>query len=312
MEVSEQVRMALTGVSAGVRWLEPLSAHTALRAGGPAEVFVRADNPDQLRDVLKRARTAGAPVLILGGGSNVLVSDAGVRGVTLVLRGEFERIQISDDLVIAGAAARNAAVVAEALRAGLVGLEFLAGIPGVIGGAVKMNAGAHGGELSDVLRFCEVMTPDGRQSRLTSGELGLAYRQSALPSGSVVMSAELRLPTGDVEASRARIRELKAKRRATQPLNFPNAGSIFKNPPGDFAGRLIESAGLKGMAIGGAMVSPLHANFIVNTGGASASDIFELAERVRRLVQERTGVRLEYEVKLLGEFPGHPAMGETA
>jgi len=249
----------------------------------------------------------GIPVFILGGGTNVLVADAGVRGAVVTLGGDFAKCEWvprgRDEVELrAGAAARISRVVAEAARRGLGGIEFAEGIPGTVGGAMVMNAGAFGGEMSSVVLAIEGMDFAGEEFFLERGELSFGYRSLLLPPRSLVTGARFLLRREEPQALRRRLEEIRSRRRTLQPLRLPNAGSIFRNPPGQAAGKLIEAAGLKGSRVGAAEVSRQHGNFIVNLGGARAADVATLIERVRARVRERFGVQLELEVKLVGEW----------
>jgi UDP-N-acetylmuramate dehydrogenase len=279
----------------------PLAARTTIRVGGPADLLVRPADPDALAELLRAARDLGVPVHVLGGGANTLAADAGVRGVVLrvppFLAPEEERGETL--LLCAGQPTSRLWVRGHAL--GLVGMEFVAGIPGTLGGALAMNAGTRIGEMKDVVRRVEVATPDGA-GFLEARELGFAYRTCRLPPGAVATRVEFALRAGDVAASERVMQDDRERRRRTQPLDRPSFGSTFRNPPGEYAGRLIEAVGLKGHRIGGAMWSDVHANFVVNMGGARASDVLGLVRLARSRVEERFGVVLETEVRLLGEF----------
>jgi len=296
----------VSGLAADASPGESLAPWTSLRVGGRAEVLVRPRNADALVSVLSRARAEGLPVHVLGGGANTLVGDLGIPGVTLKLPPDFfsEEVQpfaSGGGLVTLGA---GAAIVRlpNAMRArGWVGAEFLAGIPGTIGGAVAMNAGTKNGECARVLDAVELATPDGI-GWVPRSALTLRYRFTELPPGAIITRARFRLPDGDVDASRAAMEADLAYRKHTQPLSQPNCGSVFTNPPGDHAGRLIDSVGLKGARLGGAQISTLHANWIVNLGGARAADVLGLIERAQARVQEATGIVLVPEVKRVGVF----------
>ncbi len=289
-----------------LRQNEPLARHTSFRIGGPADYWVEVESPDEIRCVQEWARDQGIPLYILGGGTNVLVSDLGVRGCVLRLGRSFAFLEWKPNggctHVRAGAALPLKKLVREAVDRNLTGLEFAEGIPGTVGGGLLMNAGAFGGELADVLVAVEVVSPAGAFERLPREQLRFGYRYFDLPCGTVVTSAEFVLLPGSPAAIRARCEEAKAKRERHQPRGFPNAGSIFKNPPGQFAGRLLEAAGLKGYRVGGAMFSTQHANFIVNLGGARAADVRALMLEAQRRVREQFGVELEPEVRLVGEW----------
>jgi UDP-N-acetylmuramate dehydrogenase len=284
----------------------PLGPRVAFRIGGPADALVKPHTTEELKTALTIARDLGAPVTVLGTGSNVLVGDGGVRGIVLRLAGELAdtHVGFSDDQLAhleVGAGALNAPLVALLLNLGLVDLEFLATIPGTFGGALIMNAGAHGGEIGPAIR--EVTLLDAQLAIVVraGADCGFAYRTSAFGPGEILTKAILEVRRGDAIKARAHLDEMRKKRKASQPLDLPNAGSIFKNPPGDHAGRLIEAAGLKGRTIGRAQISELHANFIVNLGGARAADVVALADLAAQSVEERFGVRLEWEVKRIGE-----------
>ncbi|MFZ5815504.1 MAG: UDP-N-acetylmuramate dehydrogenase [Bacillota bacterium] len=287
-----------------IRRDEPMKRHTTFRIGGPADFLVEVADRSELSGVLALAKREGLPVYILGNGSNLLVSDEGVRGVVLVLGGEFNRYTLQGTTVRAGGGYNLPKLATQVMKAGLGGIEFACAIPGTVGAGLVINAGAHGGDLSQVVTEATVVWPDGRTERLTPEQIGFGYRSSKLQGTSaVVVEVVMELqPRPDEEMQRA-VRHHLERRRATQPLHLPNAGSIFMNPPGDYAGRLIEQAGLKGEREGDAEVSTKHANFIVNLGRASARDVLILMDRVRRTVQERFGVRLEAEVKIWGENP---------
>lgn len=284
----------------------PLAPKVAFRIGGPAEVWVRPHDPEELGLALALARTYGAPVTVLGTGSNVLVGDAGIRGLVLRLAGALADFHVgfSDEVqaeIEVGAGALNAPLVSMLLHLGLVGVEFLATIPGTFGGALIMNAGAHGGEIGPFVESVGILRPDGGVERRAAAECGFGYRRSGFGPGEILTDARLRIRRGDAAVARAHLEEMRRKRRASQPHDLPNAGSIFKNPPGDYAGRLIEACGLKGKTVGRAQISELHANFIVNLGGARASEVVALADLAAAEVQRRFGIALEWEVKRIGE-----------
>lgn len=286
-------------ISGPVRTGETLSRYTSFRIGGPADLYVEPATTDELVVVLATLRQEGIPCFVLGSGTNLLVSDSGYRGAVLRLGGQFCQYAINGLVVNAGAAVNLAMLANDACRRGLAGLEFAAGIPGSVGGALVMNAGAHGGAISDCLREAVLLDRSLALHTLASDALGLSYRQSSLPSDSIVCSVSLLLQPGDPVILERMRRQHLAFRRDRQPRQ-PNAGSIFKNPPGDGAGRLIEAAGLKGRRVGGAMISPQHANFFVNCGEATARDVFSLIDMTREEVANRFGVMLELEIRLLG------------
>ena len=286
---------------------EPLARHTSMRVGGPADLFCEVETEAALAALMRHARAAQLPVFLLGGGTNLVVSDRGVRGLTIKLGRSFARTEwVAEDGaaadVVAGAAANFKRVVLEISERGYRGVEFGEGIPGTIGGGARMNAGAFGGEIANVTVAIRGVTAAGELVRIPRDQLGFAYRRLDLPRGFVVTALEMRVARGEPETIARAIAEAKRRRGRHQPLGQPNAGSIFKNPPGDFAGRLIELCGLKGLHAGGAQVSPQHANFIVNTGAARASDVRDLMREVRDTVWRRRGVWLEPEVRLVGEW----------
>lgn len=279
----------------------PMRDYTTFRAGGPADLLISPKSAEQIRAVLQMCRQLEVPVTLLGNGSNVLVRDGGIRGAVLRLGSEFSQIQIEGSMVIAQAGAKLAAVVSAALSAGLVGMEFAGGIPGSVGGGIYMNAGAYGGELSQVLHSALVLTADLEMVQMPSEALSLSYRHSALmENGALVLEGRFCLKPGDTAAAREYLRELAVRRREKQPLDLPSAGSTFKRPAGHYAGALIEAAGLKGFSIGGAQVSEKHAGFVVNRGG-SAADILALIRHVQERVSAQSGIWLEPEVLILGE-----------
>ncbi len=271
--------------------------------GGPADLLVRPADPDALAELLRAVRRLGVPLAVLGGGSNLLVADRGVRGVVVRLPQDLapEPEPEADEALVVNAGAPGARLVARAHARGLVGIEFLAGIPGTLGGAVAMNAGTRAGEMKDVLARVELATADGA-GWVPASDLALGYRTSRIPAGAVVTRVEARLRAGDVAASAAAMKEDRDRRWRTQPLDRPTFGSTFTNPPGDFAGRLIEAVGLKAHRVGNATWSDVHANFVVNLGGATAADVVALMKLARSRVKERFGIVLETEVRLLGEF----------
>ncbi len=280
----------------------PLAAHTSFRIGGPAQLFFEPGDGAALSLALESAKAEGVAVTLMGNGSNLLVSDAGVEGLVVKLGSAFSGLELREDgQVFALAGTLLSALANFAADHGLMGLEWAAGIPGSVGGALAMNAGAYGGEIRQVL--CEVEYFDAQTGEFlrrapSEGELG--YRQSAFAwPARVTTAAAFRLAPDD-GGMRERMREYSEKRRAKQPLAYPSAGSVFKRPPGHFAGALIEAAGLKGVAVGGAEVSELHAGFIINTGNASSADVHALIELVRRRGLERSGVLLEPEIKFIG------------
>ena len=282
---------------------EPMSRHTTFRVGGPADFFVTPKAKEEVRDVVRICKEAGMPYYIIGNGSNLLVSDAGYRGVIVQIYKEMNEVKVEGDLVKAQAGALLSGIAAKALGAELSGFEFASGIPGTIGGACVMNAGAYGGEMKDVLESVTVLTGEGKIIELGRNELELGYRTSVIAKkGYIVLGAVLKLERGDGEKIKTYMDELKEKRVTKQPLEYPSAGSTFKRPEGYFAGKLIEDAGLRGFQVGGAQVSEKHCGFVINRDHATSADILSLCRQVQDQVKAQYGVDLELEVKLLGEF----------
>jgi UDP-N-acetylmuramate dehydrogenase len=279
-----------------------LGPATWFRVGGPAEVLVR---PAGLADLTQflAALPLDVPVTVMGAASNVIVRDGGIAGVVIRLARGFGEVAIDGDGVIAGAAALDATVAEHAAQAGLTGLEFLSGIPGAIGGAVAMNAGAYGGDVANTLDWAEIVTRQGELVRLQAADIGFSYRHSGLPAGSVVVRARFYARAGDGTAIAARMADIRASREATQPVRARTGGSTFRNPPGARAWELIDAAGGRGLRRGGAQVSEKHCNFLLNTGDATAADLEGLGEELRRRVQAASGITLEWEIKRIG-VPG--------
>lgn len=281
----------------------PLGTLTSFRVGGPAKKVLYPESVGEAAQLLLELKEKNEKYVVLGRGSNVLASDDGYDG-TVVILSEMNRVMRIDGGLYAEAGITLAALAQAALKEGLTGLEFASGIPGSLGGGLFMNAGAYGGELKQVVVNVTALTPDGALKTLSNEEAAFGYRESIFQkNGWLILSAELKLEAGDPEQIRATMFELNARRKEKQPLEFPSAGSTFKRPEGDFAGRLIEDAQLKGVRIGGAQVSPKHAGFIVNTGSATAAEIRALIQYVREKVEKKSGIRLEPEVRFLG-FPG--------
>jgi UDP-N-acetylmuramate dehydrogenase len=279
---------------------EPLARHTSWRVGGPAHCFYRPADRDDLVAFLQQL-DPDEPLLWLGLGSNLLVRDGGFPGTVIATQGSLDRVAAqSGNAIYAEAGCACAKVARIAARAGLVGAEFLAGIPGTLGGALAMNAGAFGGETWPLVRWVETLDRSGQVRRREPGEFHVAYREVQGPRGEWFLAALLQLEQGDAESGQERIRALLERRADTQPTGLASGGSTFRNPPGDYAARLIEAAGLKGLRVGGAEVSGKHANFIVNTGGATAGDIENLMDQVRSEVERQFGVRLVPEVHRVG------------
>lgn len=288
-----------------VRQQEPMSAHTTFRIGGPADYFVEAGNESVLKELLLLCRETETPFFILGNGSNLLVSDEGYRGVMISLKGfdeisfrEGEDAQAGKTVMTAGSGVLLSKAAMQAAERGLTGFEFAGGIPGTLGGAVTMNAGAYGGEIKDVILSARVMTQEGEVTELSTEELMLSYRHSIIQEKNlIVLSADFAFEHGDGEQIKEQMRQLNAKRREKQPLEYGSAGSTFKRPEGYFAGKLIQDAGLKGYRSGDVMVSEKHSGFVVNVGKGTYRDAMRVIEHVQRTVYEQFGVELELEVK---------------
>lgn len=281
---------------------EPMAAHTTFRVGGPADAFVMPGGVDELRAVLALCADNGVRPYIMGRGSNLLVSDEGLRGVVVQIAGNMAALDVSPDgTVKAQAGVTNAKVAATACREGLAGYEFAAGIPGTVGGAAIMNAGAYDGEFKQVATGVTCITKDMQLVDVPRSRAGWSYRHSMMgDTGMIVVEARLQLRHDDPDAIQARMDDLAQRRASKQPLDVPSAGSTFKRPPGHFAGKLIQDAGMQGHAVGGAMVSTKHAGFVVNVGGARASDILQVIRDVQNEVFARFGVQLQTEVRLWG------------
>lgn len=282
---------------------EPMKKHTSFRIGGPADYFVMPKSYEEVAEAIAVCKEEQVPYSIVGNGSNLLVSDAGYRGVVIQIFREMSEVQVEGNCIRAQAGASLAKIAAAALDAELAGFEFAAGIPGTLGGACVMNAGAYGGEMRDVLVNVTVLDESGKVVKLEKADLELGYRTSIIArKGYIVLGAELELKHGSPDEIRGLMNELKEKRISKQPLEYPSAGSTFKRPEGHFAGKLIQDAGLRGFRVGDAMVSEKHCGFVINAGEATATEVDSLMKQVSERVQEQFGVALEPEVKRLGEF----------
>ena len=284
-----------------VRFKEPLSFHTSLRVGGPADIFVMPQDVDDIRHALRFAEREQLPVVTLGGGNNLLVSDRGVRGVVLKLEGPLSRSEFHGEEAVAGAGASLSALIREAAALNLGGLESLVGIPATIGGALAMSAGTEDGAISDFVAAVYFLHPDGSLGEFKPGGGSFAYRTFHTPPGAVLVGCRLQLHRRPFAEIQKNIKQRLKRKKATQPLALASAGCVWKNPPGEIAGRLIEKVGLKGKRINGAEISSKHANFIVNRGGASAHDILALMNLTRERVHAQFGVTLEPEIRIIGE-----------
>ena len=282
---------------------EPMKKHTTFRVGGPADYFVVPKTKEEVKNIVALCREFDMPYYVLGNGSNLLVGDKGYRGVIIQIYKEMNHIQVEGDRMKVQAGALLSKIGSAAFEAGLTGFEFAAGIPGTMGGAVVMNAGAYGGEMKDVLFSVTVLTPEGEVLTLSNKELELGYRTSIVAKKNyIVLDVTLALQKGEKDAIKARMDELRIQRTTKQPLEYPSAGSTFKRPEGYFAGKLIQDAGLRGFQVGGAQVSEKHCGFVINKENATAADVLELMRQVSAIVKEKFGVELEPEVKRLGEF----------
>lgn len=289
--------------SDNVYFEEPMKKHTTFRIGGAADYYLCPHTPEEIREIIQVCREEQIPWFVIGNGSNLLVSDSGYRGAVIQIYRNFSRVVCEETVIRAQAGALLSQIAAQAQKSSLTGFEFAAGIPGTLGGAVTMNAGAYGGEMKDVLKSATVLTGDGQIRRLSAEELKLGYRTSIIKSGEyTVLEAEIGLERGDEEKIRSRMEELREQRKTKQPLEYPSAGSTFKRPEGYFAGKLIMDAGLRGFCVGGAQVSEKHCGFVINTGDATAADVVDLIREIQRRVEEQFGVKLEPEVRFLGEF----------
>lgn len=287
-----------------VLWDEPMKNHTSFKIGGPAAALCAPKNRRQLRELVGFVQREGVDSWYIGSGSNLLVSDEGLNGVAILLDSSFDgEIELDGTVLLAPAGKKLSAVCAAACAAGLTGLEFAYGIPGSVGGAVYMNAGAYGGEMKDRLLWVEYLAPTGEIVRLEGEQMGLSYRHSRFMEegmqGSCIVRAAFGLQRGEKAAIQSEMERILNQRRQKQPLEYPSAGSTFKRPQGAFAAQLIDECGLKGFTVGGAQVSKKHAGFVINTGKATCADVLELTRQVRECVQEKTGYLLELEVRQL-------------
>ena len=296
-DLAEELRATLRGK---VLSHEPMVRHTSFKIGGPADLLVIPEDVKDLKAALAFARSKGLPSWVMGSGSNTLVRDGGIRGM-VILPNAFQELTRVGNEVTAGAGARVSRLLAFCSKQGLTGLEILSGVPGTVGGAVWGNAGAWGGSTSDHLARVQVVTDEGEELTLEREAIPFRYRFSGLPKGSVIVQATFALAPGDPTAIRQQISRWLVQRNTTQPVEFRSAGSIFKNPPRDYAGRLVEAAGVKGTRIGGAKISEKHGNFFVNLGDARAADVLALVALARERVRATTGVDLELEIRVVGD-----------
>ena len=298
MSLQNDIRRVIKG---DVRFDEPMSRHTSFRIGGPADIFICPRGPKDLFAILEIARRRSTPLCIIGQGTNILVRDRGIRGIVMKMATRFDGAKFEDDVLCAGGGARLGRLVKLAANRSLSGLEFAVGIPGTLGGAIMTNAGLKSLVIGGIVREVQVVLFDGTRKTLGIKDLKFGYRSSNLGKELVLLNAGLQLCEGRASEILERMKEFMAQRQNTQPLSLPNAGCIFKNPPGDSAGRLIEISGLKGRRVGEAVISVKHANFVQNLGGARAAHVIQLMDEVQKLVQARAGVELEPEIEICGE-----------
>lgn len=281
---------------------EPMSRHTTFRIGGPADLYI-APKANQIAGVVKLCRQFGVPFLVIGNGSNLLVGDLGIEGVVLEIGKQAGDLSVDGTTITAQAGAALASIASAAAKQGLTGLEFASGIPGCLGGALVMNAGAYGGEMKQVVRSVTCLTKEGEEVVLSGDQMEFGYRHSVIPEKEyIALSATMALQEGDPQKIRETMKTLQEQRSAKQPLQYPSAGSTFKRPEGYFAGKLIMDAGLAGYRVGGAQVSEKHCGFVINTGEATAKDVVRLMDEVSRIIEEKFGVKLTPEVRLAGRF----------
>lgn len=299
-EIAQKIKNSL--VKGSLLLNEPMSQHTTFRIGGPADYFVMPGCTEEVSKVVKIAKEYNLSLTVVGNGSNMLVLDKGIRGLVLNFSAAMAEIHEQAGIIIAGAGALLKDISHFAVEKSMHGMEFAVGIPGSIGGAVFMNAGAYEGDTSSVVKAVTAVCPNGDIRRFTKDELAFSYRHSCFQdNGCLICEVEIELQTGQRNFIRSKMDDFTIRRESKQPLEMPSAGSTFKRPPGHFAGTLIEQAGLKGLRVGGAEISAKHAGFVVNAGGATAKDVLNLIKRVQQLVYEHAGVRLEPEVRIIGE-----------
>ncbi len=282
---------------------EPMMNHTSFKLGGTADIFVEPENGEELAEAIKGFRKDNIPYYIMGNGSNLLISDRGFRGAIIKIGEKIGSIEIDGEKITAESGALLSVLSRAAAKNNLAGMEFAGGIPGSLGGAVTMNAGAYGGEMKNIIQWVEVLDEGLELKRRNNSEMGFGYRKSVIePGKSIVIRCCLNLRKGNPEEINSLMADLAEKRKSKQPIHIPSAGSTFKRPEGHFAGKLIEDAGLKSYTMGGAQVSDMHCGFIVNNGNATAQDVYDLIKHVQRVVYEKFKIKLEPEVKILGEF----------
>lgn len=298
--MTDEIKAGFSAIAPHTVFGEPMSEHTSFKIGGEADVFVEAGSAEELSALVKFSIENGVPYMIMGNGSNMLVSDSGIRGAVFRIGGAMNKLEINETRITAECGVLLSELAAAAAAAGLTGLEFASGIPGTLGGGLYMNAGAYGGELKDVVRSVTYMDENGELAEKTAEELDFGYRHSFFSDKKcAAVSCVIELERGEKERILARMKEFAAVRRQKQPLEYPSAGSTFKRPQGYFAGKLIQDAGMQGASVGGAQVSEKHAGFIINKGGATAADVAQLIELVRSEVKKQFGVELEPEVRVI-------------
>ena len=286
-----------------IKYSEPMSEHTSFKVGGPADVFIEPSNVEELKKALAFVRQHNIPYYVIGNGTNLLIGDKGIRGAVIKIGENFGGIEIMGEEVIAECGVLLSTLSKVVARDTLTGLEFASGIPGYLGGAIAMNAGAYGGEMKDVVEWVEVLDENLELQRYTNAEMEFIYRKSIVePRNLIVLRCKMKLKKGNQEEINSLMSELNIKRKTKQPLHLPSAGSTFKRPPGYYAGKLIEDAGLRGFSVGGAQVSELHCGFVVNKGNATARDVYDLIKHVQQTIFNQFGIEVETEVKMLGEF----------
>ncbi len=286
-----------------IRYSEPMKNYTSFKLGGPADIFIEPDNVEDLVFAIKTLKAKGITYHVIGNGTNLLVSDQGIRGAVVRIGEKFGKVEVLPERLIAECGVLLSTLSRQAAKLELAGMEFASGIPGAVGGAVAMNAGAYNGEMKDIVEWVDLLDKNLQMIRLKNEDMEFGYRKSVVePHHLIVIRCCFKLRKGRAEEINALMAELAEKRRTKQPLHLPSAGSTFKRPEGYFAAKLVEDAGLKGFTIGGAQVSPLHSGFVVNNGEATARDVYDLIRHVQKTVHEKFNVRLETEVKLLGEF----------
>ncbi len=286
-----------------VRYDVPMKEHTSFKLGGTADIFCEPRNVEEIIATLKCLREHNIPYYLIGNGSNLLVSDKGIRGAVVKIADNFTKVQLEGELLIAECGILLSTISKLAAKNTLTGLEFASGIPGTLGGGIAMNAGAYGGEMKDIIEWVEVLDEELRPIRLSNAEMNFSYRHSIVQDkGYIVTKCAMKLQYGEQDKINEQMSDLTQKRKTKQPLHLPSAGSTFKRPEGYFAGKLIEDSELRGCKLGGAQVSDLHCGFVVNNGDATAEDVYNLIRHVQNTVYEKFNVRLETEVKLLGEF----------